>query len=627
MPDEQRQGQPRGMFDVVARSLARHPVVVLTGPRAVGKTTLARGLVEAGDLEHYVSLADPRESSRALADASAYVDALPSSTVVDDVQLVPDLLGPIADIGASRGGMGIFLAVGALSKVRPGVPDVVPRRVPRLALGTLTQAEKHGRVSRFLTSAFSSSPRGWPVEAMSLDDYLLVALTGGFPIEAGADVTQRTTAAAGHLDDVLARTGSLSERERLRQVFRHLVTRPGNRVVVDRVATELGVDQLAIVNALDQLESLHALVRLTSWSRFRRSAPGDSIRAFAAESAYLGGLLGVRDVGNVDGANALLLLRTLVAHELLTQNRWARRHLDLTFWRSKPPQYEIDFLLEDDAGEVVPIVVSTRTTPGLADLAGIDAFRRRHPRAFRQGVLLYPGDAVKELGEDRWAVPLSALWAVDATTGSHPDVASLDVELTNAVPSLRALVERARPTERASTERQDRVAASMPVFVERLERIRHTLTEIGLVVEPVVVGSLVPGQDGRVPAWLADAAPSIVASEPRPPVAMIAAGLAMVLGVESAEVTVASTASRGADDRRWLALVVAVLRNDGGVAWRSCHAVASAGPQGVRVVGLAGPVLGRYDDDASVVACTADQLCASIAATLPDALAVLLPAA
>ena len=53
----------RALFAEVAAALRRSPAVVLLGPRQVGKTTLARGVLPA-DAAQYLDLEDPAVEAR-----------------------------------------------------------------------------------------------------------------------------------------------------------------------------------------------------------------------------------------------------------------------------------------------------------------------------------------------------------------------------------------------------------------------------------------------------------------------------------------------------------------------------------------------------------------------------------
>jgi uncharacterized protein len=81
------------------RSLRRHPVVAILGPRQVGKTVLARSLAETGG-STWFDLEDPADLRR-LEDASTTLRDLRGLVVIDEVQRRPDLF-PLLRVLADR---------------------------------------------------------------------------------------------------------------------------------------------------------------------------------------------------------------------------------------------------------------------------------------------------------------------------------------------------------------------------------------------------------------------------------------------------------------------------------------------------------------------------------------------
>ena len=78
----------------------------MEGRRAVGKSSLARHLTEAGTYASYQSLTDPAAAERARRDALGWVRSLRRPAVIDEAQVVPAVsmaVKELVDRGASAG--------------------------------------------------------------------------------------------------------------------------------------------------------------------------------------------------------------------------------------------------------------------------------------------------------------------------------------------------------------------------------------------------------------------------------------------------------------------------------------------------------------------------------------------
>lgn len=90
-----------------------YPVVVLTGPRQAGKSTLARHLFPE---KEYVSLENLDDRAFATSDPKAFLKRYANGAILDEVQHCPDLLSYIqtyVDDPQQRSKMGLFILTGS----------------------------------------------------------------------------------------------------------------------------------------------------------------------------------------------------------------------------------------------------------------------------------------------------------------------------------------------------------------------------------------------------------------------------------------------------------------------------------------------------------------------------------
>ncbi len=80
--------KPRHIAGVVAKAARQSPVIVITGPRQSGKTTLARRQFPD---RPYLSLEDPDVRQRAASNPREFLAACPEGAIFDEAQRLPDL--------------------------------------------------------------------------------------------------------------------------------------------------------------------------------------------------------------------------------------------------------------------------------------------------------------------------------------------------------------------------------------------------------------------------------------------------------------------------------------------------------------------------------------------------------
>ena len=254
-------------------ALGRSPIVVLTGPRQCGKTTLARELLSA-DSENYFDLEDPASIAR-LDEPMTALRPLSGLVVIDEVQRLPDLfpaLRVLADRSPSPAG---FLILGSASG----------------ALLRQTSESLAGRAERVLMGGFSLDEVG---SAEADDLWRRGGLPRSFLATTEADsVSWRSQFIQALMERDLPQWGVRVPAVALRRFWTILAHYHGQIWNATDPAAAMGVGTKAVRHYLDLLTDAYMVRQLQPWHANLRKRQVKAPKVYVRDTGLLHQLLGI----------------------------------------------------------------------------------------------------------------------------------------------------------------------------------------------------------------------------------------------------------------------------------------------------------------------------------------------
>ena len=278
---------PRLLRSSLEEHLALFPAVALLGPRQVGKTTLARAIVDASGPGLYLDLENPAHVER-ISDARGYLGSVRDRLVVlDEVHRVPELFrvlrGVIDDRIAEGESAGHFLILGSASMdLMRQSSESLAGRLAYLALDPLDIRE----------AGSAESERLW--------------IRGGFPrsflaSSDRASALWRRNFIRTYLERDIPMLGPRIPAETLRRFWTMLAHSQGGLWNASALARSLGVDGKTVMRYLDLLVDLLLVRRLPPFHANVRKRLVKSPKVFLRDSGIVHTLLGLGDLDAVLG--------------------------------------------------------------------------------------------------------------------------------------------------------------------------------------------------------------------------------------------------------------------------------------------------------------------------------------
>jgi uncharacterized protein len=399
---------PRHAAATLARLLAVHPVVVVTGARQTGKSTLVQSPAIGGG-RLYLTLDDIGVRDDALTSPDDLVGRAPALTL-DEVQRVPDLLLAIkrAVDSAGQAQAGQFIVTGSanLSLVRH-VADSLAGRAGYVTLWPLTRREQLGMGETGMWTELLETPVAQWYDLVRSDvapaeDWSALAERGGYPRAAYRlrSAPAREAWFDGYVKTYLERdVPTLRAVEHLpdfRRLLRAAALRIGNLVNQTELARDVGLPQPTVRQYLNVMEASYQVVRVPAYTVNRTTRVIKTPKLYWSDTGlalFLGGEATPR------GAH----LENIVLTDLLAWRGAQLRAAEILYWRSASGR-EVDFVIEHQHG-VIPVEVKTTRHPTTRDAASVSAFLDQYAPDAAGGLLLHAGDEVSWIAKRVLAAP------------------------------------------------------------------------------------------------------------------------------------------------------------------------------------------------------------------------------
>ena len=357
----------RSLEKIVLQVTKEYPVVLLSGPRQVGKTTMLKKLME-GTVRNYVSLDDLQERELARTDPELFLQLHKPPILIDEVQYAPELFPYIKIIVDKEQKKGDFWLTGSqVFSLMRGVQESLAGRVALLSLSSLSQAEAYGGEEEMFTldtESLLSRKKGRKLA--DAEEIFKRIFKGSMPAIVSGDITSTGIFYNSYLStyierDVKSLSDAIDSLKFLRFITA-LAARCSQMLNVSELARDAELNQKQVKDWLGILETLGIIFYLYPYSNNLLKRLVKTPKVYFYDTglvAYLAKWSSPETLAS--GAMSGAILENYVVSEIRKTYLNQGKEAFMYYYRDKDAK-EIDLVLEQD-GELHPIEIKKSANP------------------------------------------------------------------------------------------------------------------------------------------------------------------------------------------------------------------------------------------------------------------------
>lgn len=393
----------------------QYPVLLLTGPRQVGKTTMLEHLIEVeGKGRKKVSLDDLTLRELAKADPKMFFQLYQPPLLIDEVQYAPELFPYIKIMVDERHQPGDFWLTGSqLFKMMEGVQESLAGRVALLHLSPLSQSEimKRPPEPPFSLELPLLSERQNGRQMLNTPEVFQRIHQGGMPALVTGTYSNASIFYSSYIDtymerDVRRLSNDIDSLKFLR-FLRSVAARTSQQVNYKGIADDAEIDQTTAKNWLHVLEALGIIFLLEPYSNNVLKRTVSTPKLYFYDSGIVCYLTRWSSPETaMEGAMSGALLENYTVAEIIKTYQNAGQEPFLYYYRDKDAR-EIDLILERD-GKLFPIEIKKMASPP-KKLTKVFDLIDKSPLQRGTGAILCMADQLGAFDQNNLIVPISLI--------------------------------------------------------------------------------------------------------------------------------------------------------------------------------------------------------------------------
>lgn len=393
----------------------QYPVLLLTGPRQVGKTTMLEHLIEVeGRGRKKVSLDDLTLRELAKTDPKMFFQLYQPPLLIDEVQYAPELFPYIKIMVDERHQPGDFWLTGSqLFKMMEGVQESLAGRVALLHLSPLSQSEimKRPPEPPFSLELPLLSERQNGRQMLNTPEVFQRIHQGGMPALVTGTYSNASIFYSSYIDtymerDVRRLSNDIDSLKFLR-FLRSVAARTSQQVNYKGIADDAEIDQTTAKNWLHVLEALGIIFLLEPYSNNVLKRTVSTPKLYFYDSGIVCYLTRWSSPETaMEGAMSGALLENYTVAEIIKTYQNAGQEPFLYYYRDKDAR-EIDLILERD-GKLFPIEIKKMASPP-KKLTKVFDLIDKSPLQRGTGAILCMADQLGAFDQNNLIVPISLI--------------------------------------------------------------------------------------------------------------------------------------------------------------------------------------------------------------------------
>ncbi len=395
----------------IAEVLDAAPAVMITGPRASGKTTTAFRYAAT-----VIRLDNPRQAAAFRADPDAALRNHAEPVLLDEWQACPGVLGAVKRAVDTDRRPGRFILTGS---ARADVDQALwpgTGRLIRIEMHPMAVREQLSKPYRpLLKSILHNELPVLPDDPPDLLGYVEIALRGGFP-EPALELEGRVRDGwlSSYVDQLITHEladGRRADPARLAGYFQAYALNSSGVVNDSTLSDTAGIDSRTARSYVRMLSEVNVIVELPAWSTNRLKRLARKPKRYVADTGLWGAAVAA-DAALVMSDGHLLgrLIDTFVTNQLRAEVAVDTIRSRIHHLRDRDGRHEVDLLVDLGARGVVGLEIKAHSAPTRAHARHLFWLRDRLGDRFKGGAVLHTGPAGFRLGERVMAVPICALW-------------------------------------------------------------------------------------------------------------------------------------------------------------------------------------------------------------------------